>query len=74
MFNREELEKAINRSGLNDGFIAKEIGISYDLFSKKKSGVTEWKLKEVQKLCHVLHLRQTEARKIFPLKVNKEWK
>lgn len=70
MFNREELEKAIKASGLNDGFIANEIGISYDLFSKKKAGVTEWKLKEVQKLCRVLRLRKTDAIKIFPLKVN----
>jgi len=71
MFDREALEQAIRDSGLNDGFIANKIGISYDLFSKKKSGTTEWKLKEVQKLCYVLNLKQNDARKIFPLKVNK---
>lgn len=65
MFNRELFDEAIKRSGYRILFICQQIGISYETFAKKRSGVVQWKLVEIQKLCTILSLNNDERDSIF---------
>lgn len=65
MFNKELFNEAVEKSGLTRRFIVKSLGIAYDSFYKKTTGVLEWKLNEVRKLKDILGLSFQDIEAIF---------
>ncbi len=52
--NQEFIDKRIAEKGLKKQYIAKELGMTAQTFSNKKSGKSDWTLTEVGKLVNVL--------------------
>ena len=65
MFDKERFAMAVDRSVLKKRYIAKEIGIAYDTFLKKCSGVVEWKVSEALGVSRVLRMTKGERDSIF---------
>ena len=52
--NQAFIDKRIAEKGLKKQYIAKELGMTAQTFSNKKSGKSDWTLTEVGKLVNVL--------------------
>jgi hypothetical protein len=61
--NKELLEKKIDKSGYKKSYIAKAIGLksAYGL-ANKINGVTEFKAREINKLCEILKIDSLEEK------------
>lgn len=59
------LRKAIEKSGLKYGRIAKEMGISPYSLQKKIDNIVEFKASEIKKLSSLLSLSDAERSSIF---------
>ena len=59
------LRKAIEKSGLKYGRIAKEMGISSYTLQKKINNVVEFKASEIKKLSSLLSLSDAQRSSIF---------
>lgn len=60
-----KLDGAIERSGLKHKAIAEKLGITAQGFRKKRKGVTEFKVSEVNVLTELLTLTDEEKEDIF---------
>lgn len=65
MFDKAKFADTVNRSGLKKRHIAKELGMAYDTFLKKCSGVVEWKVDEALGVSRVLRMSKGERDSIF---------
>lgn len=65
MTNTKLLRDKIEKSGYRIGFVAKQIGLTYQGFLKKVSNKTEFKANEIQGLCVLLNLSSAEKEAIF---------
>lgn len=65
MINYEELNKAIDASGLKKVFIAEKIGLTPKTFCDRVQGKTKWKHNEVIAFCQCLNLTKKERELIF---------
>lgn len=63
--NIEELNAAIEESGLPITKIARRLGVTREGFYKKKNGETEFKASEIAKLTKILGLTKARRDKIF---------
>ena len=54
MTNTNLLKELINRKGLKMGFIAEQLGISYQCLKNKIDNVREFKASEIDILCKLL--------------------
>lgn len=53
-FKRDELDRIIAEKGLKIGYIAKELGMTQQTFSNKRSGKVEWYVTEIGRLMAIL--------------------
>ncbi len=65
MVNTAILKGKIYAAGYTIKTLADEMGIEYNLFSKKVCGRIGFSAKQVLKLCELLHLTGDEAHEIF---------
>lgn len=65
MFDKEKYSKAVERSGLKGTFIAREIGMNYNVYVQKCKGYNYWKVDEAMRVSKVLKLRNHERDAIF---------
>lgn len=66
MVNSQYLEEVIAASGLKKSFIAAELGISIQTLRKKISGISDFTMREANKLCDLLGVKSlAEKEKIF---------
>ena len=65
MVDYAALNKAIDDSGMKRNAVAGKLGLTPQSFSHKVNGVTEFKLSEVQSLCEILRINQTQRQNIF---------
>lgn len=63
----KKLNEVIEGSGFRIGFLADELGITYQSFRLKREGTIPWKKLEKEKLVSVLNLTEETAREIFLL-------
>lgn len=63
----KKLNEVIDGSGFRIGFLADELGITYQSFRLKREGTIPWKKLEKEKLVSVLNLTEETAREIFLL-------
>lgn len=63
MTNIELLREKIERSGLKYSFIALQIGMTKEGFSKKLQLGTEFKPSQINILCDLLHITDLEERR-----------
>lgn len=63
--NRTELKADIQRNGISNRSIAKELGISEQTFYNKLNGSTEFKESEIKKLVRLLNLSSARVDQIF---------
>lgn len=63
--NTPKLKAAIFESGYANRYIAKQVGISAQQFSKKLNGHVEFKVSEVHKLCNLLNIASDTMMEIF---------
>lgn len=63
----KKLNEVIDGSGFRIGFLADELGITYQSFRLKREGTIPWKKLEKEKLISVLNLTEETAREIFLL-------
>ena len=63
----KKLNEAIDGSGFRIGFLADELGITYQSFRLKREGTIPWKKLEKEKLISVLNMTEETAREIFLL-------
>lgn len=61
----ELLRKKIDQSGLKLTYIAERLGLTYQGFSKKLKGETEFKASEIAILKDVLNLTDADVQAIF---------
>lgn len=52
--NNDDIEKAINASGLKKKWIAKELGITYNSLRRKLNDEISWSKLEIDKLIEIL--------------------
>ena len=62
MTDTKKLREVIKNSGLKLEFIAEKLGITRFSLTKKIENVTEFKTSEVQKMCDVLGITDTETK------------
>lgn len=65
MVNTNKLKAAIYAGGYNIKQFAKELGIDYNLCSKKICGRVGFTMEQAIKTCSLLHLTQEDAQDIF---------
>lgn len=65
MTNTAMLEEAITRSGLKKGFIAAQLGLTYQGFYNKVNGAQEFRQGEINRLRELLGLTRDQAEAIF---------
>ena len=63
----KKLNEAIDGSGFRIGFLADELGITYQSFRLKREGTIPWKKLEKEKLISVLNMTEETAMEIFLL-------
>lgn len=63
----KKLNEVIDGSGFRIGFLADELGITYQSFRLKREGTIPWKKLEKEKLISVLNLTEETAKEIFLL-------
>ena len=63
--NYEKLTAAVQRSGLKQSFIAKEIGVSDAVMHNRLTGASQFRLNEVSAICRVLKLSKKDRESIF---------
>lgn len=61
----ELLEDKISESGLKIDYIVENLGLSRQGFSKKRKGITPFKVAEVYVLCDLLNIENADKVKIF---------
>lgn len=54
MLNKEKLEEKISESGKKYNYLAKKIGITEQSFKRKRKGMTNFTIPEVDALCKEL--------------------
>ena len=59
------LREKIDTCGFKLGYVAKQVGVSYQAFLKKLNNETEFKTSEVMILKELLHLTDDEVMEIF---------
>ena len=62
MTDTERLRKIIGESGLKLEYIAKQLDITRFSLQKKLENVTEFKASEIQRLCDVLNITDTDLK------------
>lgn len=62
MTDTERLRKIIGDSGLKLEYIAKQLDITRFSLQKKLENVTEFKASEIQKMCEVLNIVDSESK------------
>lgn len=62
MTDTERLRKIIGDSGLKLEYIAKQLDITRFSLQKKLENVTEFKASEIQKMCEVLNIVDSELK------------
>ena len=62
MTDTERLRKIIGDSGLKLEYIAKQLDITRFSLQKKLENVTEFKASEIQKMCEVLNIMDSELK------------
>ena len=65
MFDKTKFKEVVDRSGYKGKYIAKEIGMSYNLYLQKSNGLAQWKADEIMNLSDTLRLRKNERDAIF---------
>lgn len=65
MINTQLLEDKIKGSGLKNDYISDELGISRQAFRLKRIGTTPFKKLEIERLCELLDVTETEKPYIF---------
>ena len=65
MTDTKKLTQLIDAKGLKHGFIAKELGMSRQLFSSRLHGRTEFRTREIIALCKILDIPEPEREVIF---------
>ena len=65
MFDKVKFKKAVDSSGLKGTFIARQIGMNYNVYLQKSNGKNQWKVDEVMSLSRLLRLRNNERDAIF---------
>ena len=61
----ELLNKYIDKSGLKVGFICDSLGISRQMFDRKRNGVNSFRGSEIYVLCDLLKVTDEDKPKIF---------
>lgn len=61
----DELDKAIEKSGLRISHIVEQIGISRQAFDKKRKGLNKFRKSEVYVICDLLRLDEAGKNRIF---------
>lgn len=62
MTDTEKLQEYIDRSGLKQAFIAKQLGLTSYGFARKRDNLGEFKPSEIDALCILLHIDTLEER------------
>ena len=62
MTNTQMLNERIERSGLKQSFIAKQLGLSSYGFARKRDNQSEFLPSEINKLCELLCITSVEER------------
>lgn len=65
MTHSAKLEGKIVESGLNQTWIAEQLGMTLATFNYKVNNKTEFKASEIKKLAEILHLTADEVNEIF---------
>lgn len=65
MTDVELLQKVLDESGFRMDFVAKKMGLTYQGFRNKVTGKSEFKTREVTKLCDILGLTSEMRDRIF---------
>lgn len=65
MINTQLLERKIKDSGLKNKYISSELGISEQAFYLKRSGKVPFRKLEIERLCELLNITETERPYIF---------
>lgn len=60
-----KLEEYICDSGLKSGVIAESLNISRQSFWNKRNGKTDFSVSEINTLCHILKINNSDRNKIF---------
>lgn len=62
MTNTQMLNERIERSGLKQSFIAKQLGLSSYGFARKRDNQSEFLPSEINALCEILNIQSVEER------------
>lgn len=65
MTHSAKLKGKIVESGLNQTWIAEQLGMTLATFNYKVNNKTEFKASEIKKLAEILHLTANEVNEIF---------
>lgn len=65
MTNCERLQKEIENSGYTIKYLAKQLNITPQGFHKKRTGNSEFTIKEMLTLCEILKITKSEREEIF---------
>lgn len=65
MFSPENMESAIQESGIKYSAIARKLNIAESSFRNKRKGITEFTQTEISAFCELLGLSDETRNKIF---------
>lgn len=65
MTDTNKLKKAIERRGLKNNYLASQMGVSVETFSRKVNGKSQFKDYEIKFLWQILGLTAEEMNSIF---------
>ena len=65
MTHSAKLKGKIVESGLNQTWIAEQLGMTLATFNYKVNNKTEFKASEIKKLAEILHLTADEVKELF---------
>ena len=65
MLSSAKLKGKIVESGLNQTWIAEQLGMTLATFNYKVNNKTEFKASEIKKLAEILHLTADEVKELF---------
>lgn len=63
--NYTELNRVIDASGLKRTYIAEKLNMTDQVFCKRTSGASSWKVSEAAELVKILGISKTKAYDIF---------
>lgn len=69
MVDSNKIKALMLEKGLNQSEVAEKMGLKYKTFNKKINNTLPFLTKEIESLCEILKIKQTDIGKIFFKKI-----